>query len=414
MNLWIFNHYAGTPDMPGGTRHYDLSKELVKRGHQVVIFASGFHHNLHKEMKLARRETWKMENIDGVKFVWLRTRPYQRNDWRRIVNMLDYMIRSYTVGRRLPNLRSGISRPNIIIGSSVHLLAVLSAYFLAKHFKASFFMEVRDLWPQTLVDMKVFGKRHPLVWMLGLLEKYLYRRALRIIVLPPKATNYIVNLGIDSKKIVWIPNGVDLSRFASVEDSTDQDDIFKVMYTGSHSPSSGLEVLLKAAKLIQDYGYGAIRFSLIGGGSEKPKLIRMKGEMNLNNVEFCKPIPKSEIPRRLLEADALLHIELEFASSKYGGSPNKLFDYMATGKPIIYASNFVRDMLDKIGCGLYVPPEDAQALAGVIVRLYKMSPEERKEMGARGKEYVMLHHSISVLADRLEDCINVRAGKETI
>ena len=414
MNLWIFNHFAITPDMPGGTRHYDLGKQLVSRGYDVTIFASSFHYAKHQEMRLAGGETWKVENVDGVKFVWLRTPHYQRNDWRRIVNMISYMARSYTGGRRLPKLHLGISRPDVIIGSSVHLLAVLSAYFLAKHFKAKFIMEVRDLWPQTLVDMKILGKRHPLVQMLAFSEKYLYRRALRIIVLPPKATDYIVNLGIDSKKIVWIPNGVDLSKFTQVKDSSQQDDIFKVMYIGAHGPSNGLEILLKAAKLIQDHGYGDIKFSLIGGGSEKPKLIRMKEVMHLNNVEFCEPIPKEEIPKKLFKVDALLHIELEFACSKYGGSPNKLFDYMAAGKPIIYASNFVKDMLDRIGCGLYVPPEDVQALADVIVRLYETSSEERKKMGERGKEYVMHHHSISVLADRLEDCINFRARKGTI
>lgn len=414
MNLWIFNHYAVTPDMPGGTRHYDLGKELANRGYNITIFASSFRHNLHKEMKLSKGEYWKVENTGGIKFVWLRTFPYQRNNWRRIINMVSYMIRSYTVGRRLPKLRLGVSRPDVIIGSSVHLLAALSAYFLAKRFKAKFIMEVRDLWPQTLVDMKVLGTRHPLVQILAFLEKYLYRRASRIIVLPPKATDYIINLGIDSKKIVWIPNGVDLSKFTRVKASSHQDDIFKVMYIGAHGPSSGLEILLKSAKLIQDHGYSDIKFSLIGDGSEKPKLIRMKQGMNLNNVEFCEPVPKEEIPKRLFKADALLHIELEFACSKYGGSPNKLFDYMAAGKPIIYASNFVKDMLDRIGCGLYVPPEDVQALADVIVRLYEMSPEERKKIGIKGKEYVIYHHSIPVLANRLEDCINFRARKEII
>ena len=98
-SIWIFNQYAMTPDMPGGSRHYDLSKELVKRGHDVTIFTSGFHYSRYAEMKLSGDEGWKIEILDGVRFVWLKTLAYQRNDWRRIVNMLTYTYRSYHLGR---------------------------------------------------------------------------------------------------------------------------------------------------------------------------------------------------------------------------------------------------------------------------------------------------------------------------
>ncbi len=411
MNIWIFNHYAISPDMPGGTRHYDLSKELSNRGYNVTIFPSSFHYSLHKEMKFLTDEWWKAENIGGVNFVWIKTFPHEKNNWRRIINMISYMLRSYRIGRQLPELHMGISPPDVVIGSSPHLLAALSAYFLARRFKVKFIMEVRDLWPQTLIDMEIFGAKHPFVQVSALLEKYLYRRAFHIIVLPPKASDYITKLGINPQKIFWIPNGVDLLRFAHVEGSR-EDNVFKVIYSGAHGPSNGLDILLKAAKIIQDRGYGDITFSLIGSGSEKPKLVKIKEEMFLNNVEFCNPIPKEEIPKMLIEGDALLHIEFEFSCSKYGGSPNKLFDYMAAGKPIIYASNFVKDMLDSIGCGLYVPPGDAQALADAIVRLYKTSPEERNEIGKKGKEYIMHHHNISVLTERLENCINVKERKD--
>ena len=131
--------------------------------------------------------------------------------------------------------------------------------------------------------------------------------------------------------------------------------------------------------------------------------------MNLNNVKFCDPVPKNDIPKKLLQADVLLHIELEFACSKYGGSPNKIFDYMGAGKPIVYASDFVKDMLDEIACGFYVTPGDYQALASAIVQLYKMPPEKRMEIGLKGKEYVMRYHDIPVLADKLERCINLNS-----
>ena len=118
--------------MTGGTRHYDFSKELVKRGHEVTIFASSFHYSQHKELKLNKNEKYKTENIDGINFVWIKTFPHQKNDWRRVLNMVSYMWRACWIGRRITKVNQNISKPNMIIGSSVHLLAVLSAHCLSK------------------------------------------------------------------------------------------------------------------------------------------------------------------------------------------------------------------------------------------------------------------------------------------
>src|ERR1700730_16832340 len=122
--IWILNQYAGTASSPS-TRHYDLGRELVKKGHRVTIFAAGFHYQKLVEERLARGETWKAEDHDGVRFVWIRTFPYKKNEWRRIVNMISYSIRVVLIGRKLDE------NPDAIIGSSVHPLAVLSAYVLS-------------------------------------------------------------------------------------------------------------------------------------------------------------------------------------------------------------------------------------------------------------------------------------------
>jgi len=212
MNIWIFNHYAITPDLPGGTRHYDLAQELVKRGHQATIFASSFHHGRHQEMKLASGERWKVEDVDGVRFVWIKTFAYQRNDWRRVLSMVSYMLRAWWLGRRLPKLSPEIGKPNVIIGSSVHLLAALAAYWVAKHHRARFIMEVRDLWPQTIIDMGKMSGRNPVIKILQILERFLYRRAKRIIILGPRMGDYICARGIEEKKLVWISLQSHVSR----------------------------------------------------------------------------------------------------------------------------------------------------------------------------------------------------------
>lgn len=404
-SLWILNHHAGTPDNPGGTRHYDLARELVGHGYQVTIFASSFQHACHHEMRLAPGERWKVEYIDGVRFVWIKTFPYQRNDWRRVLNMVSYMLRTSWLGRRLPKLSPPIERPDVIIGSSVHLLAVLAAYWVAKHHRARFVMEVRDLWPQTLIDMGEMSERNPIVMILQVLERFLYKRANRIIVVAPKMGEYISQQGVTEKKTVWISNGVDLSRFDVSASLDAPDDRFKVMYLGAHGQANALDVLLDAAKVAQDQGHQEIEFVLVGEGPAKPRLVERANELGLANMEFRDPVPKTDVPKTLLEASATLFILNDLPLYRYGISLNKLFDYLAAGKPLIIAGDPVNNPVKQAHCGLSVPPQDPEALAAAIIELSRMPREERAAMGRRGREHVEKHYAIPVLVDKLIQCI---------
>lgn len=405
MNIWIFNHYAVPPNLPGGTRHYDLGQELVKRGHRVTIFASSFHHYLHRETRLQPRERWKMEDVDGIKFVWIWTPPYQRNDWRRVRNMVSFALRAWRLGGRLPSLASELEKPDVVIGSSPHLLTPLAAYSVAAHHRARFIMEVRDLWPQTIIDMGELSERNPLTKLLRALERFLYSKAARIITLLPLAPEYITSCGIPREKIVWIPNGVDVSRFDDIEPAASSGEGFKVMYLGAHGQANALDVLLEAAKIVQDQGFPGIKFILIGDGPEKARLIKLAKGLHLKNVVFRDSVPKSKVPEVLKEADVTVFILNDLSLYRYGISLNKLFDYQAAKKPLILAGDPVNNPVREVDCGPTVPPRDPQALAEAIVKLYQMSPEERKAMGRRGREYVEKHHSIPVLADKLLECI---------
>ena len=156
-HLWIFNHYAVTPDLPGATRHFDFGRELVKRGYQVTVFAADFNHLLlQPNMKLGPRKKWKLENVDGVNFVWLKTFSYQQNNWRRIINICSYFLQASLVSDKIAKK---IGRPDVIIGSTVHPLAPLLALRLAKKFQAKFIGEIRDLWPQSLQEMGVLSRK---------------------------------------------------------------------------------------------------------------------------------------------------------------------------------------------------------------------------------------------------------------
>jgi len=405
MNIWIFNHYAITPDMPGGTRHYDLGRELVRRGHQVVIFATSFHHYLHREMRLRPGERWKIEDVEGVKFVWLRTPPYQRNDWRRVRNMVAFAFWAWRMGQKLPKLAREVGKSDMVIGSSPHLLTPLAAYWVARHHRAKFIMEVRDLWPQTIIDMGELSARNPITKSLQALEKFLYRRAERIITLLPMAHEYITACGVPREKIVWIPNGVDLSRFADFEPPASCGEGFKVMYLGAHGQANALDVLIQAAKMVQGKGLKEIKFVLVGDGPEKPRLIALAKDLGLPNVEFRQPVPKGEVITTIQQADTLLFNLERVEVFRCGISSNKLFDYMAAGRPVISSVDALANPIEEAQCGLTVPPRDPEALAKAVIQLYHMPKEEWEAMGRRGREYVEKHHAIPVLADRLEHAL---------
>lgn len=405
--IWMFNHYAVTPDMPGGTRHYDFAKELTKRGYKVTIFASSFHLGQHKELKLGKNEKYKFDSFNDVNFVWLKTFPYQKNNWRRAVNMLSYMHRAYWLGRKIARRVRGGENPDVIIGSSVHLFAVYTAYLLSKKYKVPFIMEVRDLWPQTLIDMGL-SKWNPFVMMLSVLEKYLYKRSDKIITLLPKAGEYIEKFGIKLSKITWIPNGVDLERFnlsgAELKRQETSDSSFTITYTGGMSKANNLDVVVEAAEILHK-DHPDIKFLLIGDGQEKARLLQMAKEKNLDNVKFHESVPKSEIVKFLLNANCLLFNLLYSPVFKYGISSNKLFDYLASGRPIIFSCNASNNPVKEVGAGVTVPLDNPEELADAILKLYHMPEKQKEEMGQRGKEYVKKYHSTAVLADKLEELI---------
>lgn len=409
-NIWILNQYAVPSSVPGGTRHFDLSKELVRKGYRITIFASGWDYATGKDAQLDQSEVCKEENIQGVKFVWLRTLPYRKNDWRRVLNMLSFAFRSVRAGAKLS------TTPDVIVGSSVHLFAGLAGYMLARKKKARFIFEIRDLWPQVLIDTGNYSKRDIRIHLMKLLERFLYQKAEKIISVLPETARYITELGIPGDKIIYVPNGVNLDPFVDVDTHLPKDletglallrsqNKFLVGYTGAHSISNNVETLLKAARIIQEQGLDKIHFLLVGEGTEKAALVSLASQWRLANVRFVDPLPRSCMPTFLCQLDAAVMIFKRSDVYKYGVSPNKLFAYMASAIPVAFAVESPNDPVSESQCGLSVPPEDPEALAEAIIELSRMPEEEREAMGRRGREYVEKYHDISMLAEKFIQCI---------
>jgi len=407
MNIWIFNHYATTPDFPGATRHFDFSKELVKRGHKVTIFASSFHYLLLKETKNYVKsffiEEKVYENNDSfVKFVWIKTPPYEKSDWKRVVNMLVYSYRSFIVG----NLIGKKEKPDIIIGSSVHLFAPLSAYFLSRKFNVPFILEIRDIWPQTLIDLGI-SKYHPFILLLSILEKFLYRRAQKIITLLPNSKNYFEKFGVE-KKLIWIPNGFDVERIQGLEKETspiqsEDSKFLKIGYAGAMGKGNDLHFLINLGKYIKDNSMN-VKFYIMGSGYEQENFKKNIIENGLEDIIlFQQTFSKNDIHRVLSFFDAFIFHIADANVFKYGISSNKLFDYMAVGKPIIFFANVPNNIVQEAGCGITV--KNLDEVIDAIKKLMNLSEEERKEMGLKGKKFVEKNYSIQFLADKFENVI---------
>ena len=403
-SLWILNHYAITPDMSGGTRHFDLARELVKKGHDVTIFASGFDHHTHRYIKIDPKEKIRVEEYDGVRFVWINTMPYSKNDWRRVVNMISY-------GWRVLGCDRGLSKPDVVIGSSMHPFAALAGWWLARRHKAKFIFEVRDLWPQTAVDMGAMKENSLPARLLYAWEKFMYHKAEKIVVLLPYAKDYVASRGVDSAKVVWLPNGVNLERFdhpAPLEEGSEVAEVFeqyrdkfKVVYTGAHGVPNGLDVIVEAARLVQEKSEN-IHFILIGKGTEKSRLKEKAQSLGLTNITFCEPIPKQTVPSALLAADCLVYSIPAFNIYRFGVSLNKSFDYLASVKPVVMAGNPQNNIVEEANAGIVVEPENPEALAEAIIGISQLPKEKREELGKNGRRYVEQHHSTKILAEKLE------------
>ena len=157
--IFILRQYASTPDQPGGTRHYAIATELARNGFEVYIFASNYSHMTKRDIKIFSGR-YLVEDTGNVKFVWLKTFPYSENDWRRLLNILDYGIKSYRIAIELAG--KGL-RPDVIVGSVAHVFSVAAAYFAGKTIKARFFMDIGDLWPEAIVTSKKIKEKTRLI-----------------------------------------------------------------------------------------------------------------------------------------------------------------------------------------------------------------------------------------------------------
>ena len=381
--------------MGGGTRHFEMARELVRRGWSVTIAASDFHLHgrVYRRRASASDRTPRPEVLEGVKFAWLWAAPYERNDWRRVWNWLSF-------GRSLSTWSRSNDRPDVVVGSTPHLFAALAAWRAARRQGVPFVLEVRDLWPESLA---VGGaRRGPVYWTLHALARFLYRAADRIVVLAPGVRDFLARAGIAPERIVLAPNGVDVAAYGP---STRQPRAsMRLVYAGAHGPANGLEAVLEAAALLRDEP--SVAFDLVGDGPSKPALVESARSRALANVRFHDPISKLEMPGFLAGCDGGLMILKDIPLFAFGVSPNKLFDYWGASLPVVCnVAGDVAGMVRESEGGIQARDGSGEALAEAIHRLLAMPPAERAAMGKRGRSWVVRERDRPLLTARMDGAL---------
>ena len=403
MKILLINHYAGSPELGMEFRPYYMAKEWVKSGHEVLIIGATFSH-----LRKIQPVTGK-QNIDGVDYYWVKTNTYNGNGMGRICSMFLFVF------KLLFCLRSVYKsfNPDVVIASSTYPLDIFPARKIAKKCHAKLFFEVHDLWPLSPMEIGGYSKWHPFIRVMQFAENYAYKNADRVVSMLPNAEIHMLEHGLAHGKFVYIPNGFNEEEW-TVENKNivcKYQDLLKQMklsgkkivgYTGGHAKSNAIDILIDAMKLINNPDIACV---LVGKGHEKERLMRRVVEEGIKNVIFLDPVHKNEIPALLLCMDVLYIGWANNPLYRFGISPNKLIDYMLSGKPILQAINAANDWVAEYDCGVSVPAESPEKIAEGIEYLVALDEPILKEKGKNGERFVRENLSYSVLADKFINAV---------
>lgn len=400
MNILLINHYAGSQEMGMEFRPYYLAKEWLKNGHQVTIISASYSHLRTKNKKII--SPYKIEIIDGIKYVWIKTTEYNGNGFARLKNTFDFSVNLYKFAKKYDQL----FKPDVIIASSPHPFIIFGAKKMSNYRNVKLIFEVRDLWPLSMVELHNISTSHPFIQFMQYTENYAYRKSDSIISLLPYAKGYIENHGANPGTIDYIPNAINIGEWENSKDEIPKEHKEKIMslknkgyflvgYAGTHGVANALLPLVEAGIHLKDE---KVAFIFVGEGDQKD-FLRKKASEN-EKIIFLPKINKNSIPNFLSLIDCVYIGWKKTKLYEYGVSPNKLMDYMMAGKPIIHSIDAGNDLVSDYQCGLSVTAEDSKSIASAIIELKNKDPQELLKMGLRGKEAVIKNHEYSIIASK--------------
>ncbi len=400
-NIWLINQYSYPPGKSGWRRHFDLFRYFDRGKYNIDIICGSFLHNSEKQHLLKKNEREGFIEEEGIKYHILRVMCYSKHI-DRLIAMIQFFFKVIFFSKKL--LKK--SKPDIIIASSPHPFNGLAGMYLAKKYKCPFIIEIRDLWPETWVAMGATTRKSIIYKIFAYIEKKLYKNADKIVTLTANK-DYYISIGVDEKKVEIVSNGVDLESYDSNlrEYKTPlilPKDKFNILYTGSHAQGDSLDILIEVAKSLLNK---RIEFHLVGEGVAKNELKKLVQNYNLDNVKFYDVVKKYEIPSLLKESNVLVMLLRDIPLYKYGMSPNKMYEYFASAKPIIFSGNVANDMVKEANAGISVEAENIEKIREAILALYNISKEEREILGKNGRKYVAENYDTKVLSKKVEKII---------
>jgi glycosyltransferase involved in cell wall biosynthesis len=395
MHILLIHQAFAALDEPGGTRHHELARFLAIRGHRVTVIASPVSYLTGSARP--GRVPWMTRENDGEHITVLRAYTYpalHRSFLHRVFSFLSFMLSSLLIGLRVRSV-------DLIWGTSPPIFQGATAWALAKLKRIPLLFEVRDLWPAFAVAVGVLHQP-ALIRAAEWLEGFLYRQADQVMINSPGFQAHVLARG--ARSVALVPNGADIAMFdpqadgAAFRQEHELGDKFVALYAGAHGMSNDLDVLLAAADRLR--GRPEIAIVMLGDGKEKERLIALAASLSLPNLHFLRPIPKTAMDQALAAADACVAIlkPIPLYATVY---PNKVFDYMAAGRPVVLAiDGVIREVVEAADAGIFVPPGDPTALAAALETLAADRSKSRA-LGLNGRRYLEAHFNRAALADQL-------------
>lgn len=412
MKIVVVHQYYLFPGQPGGSRFNEFGRLWAEAGHEVTVVAGTVNYAT-GETPDRYRKRWITRERDGAVDVLRCYVPpsYSKSYAGRMLAFFGYVLSASTTA-------AVIRDADIVIATSPPLVAALPGWLIARarRHRAPWIFEVRDLWPESAITTGVISKGSPLTKALFALEKWAYRSAERINVLTPAFRDDIVHRGLAPEaKIVFVPNGADVSMFSPGPRDNDArrrfgwGDRFVVMYAGAHGRANAVGQLVEAAALLRDRP--DILIASVGDGPERAQVEADARGRGLENILFHGAQPKEAMPEIVNACDvgaAVLQDNPTFRTVY----PNKVFDYMACERPTLLAIDGVARKLvcDEARAGVFAKPEAPHALAAAIRRLAD-DPKGRAEMGRRGREWVLANATRESLAARYLEIMQAMVGR---
>lgn len=397
--IWLINEYSSTPATGHAGRQYYLARELARRGHDVTLVASRWHHKLRGD--ITDQDLPEEEYVDGFKFVRVKMPRYKNSlDKRRVRNWFLFSWHVSRLDRRLTG------RADAVLCSSPSLPVSLGTARLAQRLGARFVFEVRDIWPLTLVEVGGYSPHHPVIRLLQWIEDRAYRRADAVVSNLEGAVEHMASRGMDRNKFTWVSNGISLDEVNAPEplapDISAQipSDGFRVAYVGTLGLANSLETLIDAVAQVTDLP--DLHILLVGQGRARYDLEERARRLGVQNLHFLGVVPKAQVQSVLAKVDACYIGWLKSPLYNWGIAANKIPDYLFSGKPIIHGFSGGNDPVTKFEAGLSEPAEDPHALADAIRRLHAMPEAERRRLGENGRRAALEHYDYAKLAEKLE------------